>query len=187
MKTKNSIWIVVVLVYVAVFAVVILVTGSFKFIIKVTDTNDSVNIDPKNATYEIDGQSVVLVNGLSEIQISPGSASKIITRYFGNDVIGDFNNDSKNDIAFLLTQTTGGTGTFYYVAADLSNGSKSVGTNAILLGDRIAPQNTEFQDGIIIVNYADRQPGESFSTQPTIGLSAFFKIADGKLVDITPR
>src|SRR3989338_11545365 len=70
--------------------------------------------DPKNAEYVIDGQRVKLTNGVAETEAAPGSASKITTRYFGNEVRSDMNGDGREDIAFLLTQETGGSGTFFY-------------------------------------------------------------------------
>ena len=141
-------------------------------------------LEPKNGTYVVEGKSVILKNGYSEEEIAPGSASKLITQYFGNEVKADFNGDGVQDVAFLLTQDGGGSGTFYYVAALLSNKERFIGTNAILLGDRIAPQTTEFSNGMIVVNYADRKPGEPFTTQPSVGVSKYFKIIDGKVVEI---
>jgi heat shock protein HslJ len=130
--------------------------------------------DAKNATYNIDGQNVTLVNGVSEVAAAPGSASMIVTRYFGNEVVHDFNGDGKPDVAFLLTQTTGGSGTFYYVVAAVNATSGYIGSQGFLLGDRIAPQTTEMGKGnIIVVNYADRNPGESFAVQPSVGKSVW--------------
>ena len=53
--------------------------------------------DPKNATYNLDGQSVTLINGVSEISSAPGSATKTTTRYFGNEAYGDVDGDDDND------------------------------------------------------------------------------------------
>lgn len=138
-----------------------------------------------DGTYIIEGSAVVLKNGLSET-ILPDSASKIVTRYFGNEVRADFNADGTEDSAFLLTQDRGGSGTFYYVAALLGAKNGFTGTNTILLGDRIAPQTTEFRDSLIIVNYADRKPDESFSVQPSMGVSRYFKIIGGELKETKP-
>ncbi len=138
-------------------------------------SNSSAN-DPKNAIYIIDGQKVTLVNGVSEIAAAPSSATKIITTYFGNAVTADLNGDGRLDSAFILTQSTGGSGTFYYVVAALNMPTGYVGSQGLLLGDRIAPQTTEMsQDkttpNVIIVNYAVRGPGESFAVSPSIGKS----------------
>jgi len=107
-----------------------------------------------------------------------------ITKYFGDEVKADFNGDGTEDQAFLLTSEPGGSGTFYYLVALLSNADKFDGTNAILIGDRIAPQSTEYQDGLIVVNYADRKPGEPFTTQPSVGMSKYFKIENNKIVEV---
>jgi hypothetical protein len=138
----------------------------------------------KNATYDIDGTPVTLVNGTAQVASAPGSASVTTTTYFGNEAKGDFNGDGKDDLVFLVTQDGGGSGTFYYVATLLSSPTGYTGTNAILLGDRISPQTTEVQSGEIVVNYADRKPSESMATPPSIGVSRYFKIADGVLTEV---
>ena len=128
--------------------------------------------DYKNAMYVVDGQIVHLVDGVSEVESAPGSASKIVTRYFGNEVKTDLDGDGREDVAFLLTQETGGSGIFYYVVAALNKETGYDGGQALFLGDRIAPQTTEKGPGkSIIVNYADRNPGESFATRPSMGKS----------------
>ena len=98
-------------------------------------------------------------------------AAGVGIHYFGNEVRRDFNEDGKDDVVFLLTRDSGGSGTFYYVVAALTAGEGFVGSEAFFLGDRIAPQTTEFRDGMVIVNYADRPPGESFAARPSIGKS----------------
>ena len=129
-------------------------------------------LDPRNATYTIEGRGVRFQNGRAEQEIVPGSASKIVTSIFGEPVIGTI--DGKKVAAVMLTQTTGGTGTFYYVAAAVEVvGGMTAGTNAILLGDRIAPQNVEIKTNEIIANYAARKPGEPFSASPSVGVSKY--------------
>lgn len=140
--------------------------------------------DPKNATYTIESEEFTLVGGSAEKEITPGSASKIVTQYFGNEVRADFNNDGIEDVAFLLTQNSGGSGTFYYVAATISKEGGFKGTNAILLGDRISPQTTEFRNGEIIVNYADRNPGDPMTVDPSVGVSKYFKIINGAIEEV---
>jgi heat shock protein HslJ len=129
-------------------------------------------LDHLDAEYVIDGRRVHLVDGVAEIEAAPGSATRIVTRYFGNEVRKDLDGDGREDIAFLITQETGGTGTFYYVVAALATEGSYRGSQGLLLGDRVAPQTTESGSGrIVIVNYADRAPGEPFTTEPSIGKS----------------
>lgn len=136
-----------------------------------------------SVTYTIDGKPVTLINGKSETDI-PSSTSKIITQYFGNAATGDLDGDDQPDVAFLITQTTGGSGTYYYVVVTRALGKEWVGTNAVLLGDRVAPQTTEIKNGRLIVNYADRGPGEPMTVQPSVGKSMYLILQDGVLVSI---
>ena len=137
----------------------------------------------KDATYQIDGKPIALVNGLSKAEAAPGSASRIITRYFGNDAVGDLNGDGKEDVAFLLTQDTGGSGIFYYVVVALRTATGYQGTNAVLLGDRIAPQTTNIEKGMVVVNYAERKPDKSFAIRPSVGISKYLKLIGSTLVE----
>ncbi len=135
----------------------------------------------KVGKYEIDGESFMFVNGVSEVETTPGSASKTIFRYFGNEAKEDLNNDGREDVAFLLTKEGGGSGTFYYVVVALQTEDGYQGTNGMLLGDRISPQTTEIKDGELIVNFADRKKGEAMSVSPSVGVSNNFVVSGGKL------
>ena len=145
------------------------------------NTGKSEAIDANNATYNINGQSVTLVNGVSIVPVAPGSQSMVTTRYFGNGVTHDFDADGRLDTAFILTQNTGGSGTFYYVVVALNTAHGYVGSSGFLLGDRIAPQTTNMSQNtstpnVIIVNYADRKAGEPFTTAPSVGKSVWLKL-----------
>ncbi len=114
------------------------------------------------------------------------SDDNVATNYFGNEVKGDIDGDGNLDRAFIITEETGGSGTFYYLTALLKTDKKEVSAGKIFLGDRIAPQSTSFENGIITVNFADRNPTDSFVTAPSVGRS--LKIAynkeTGQIVDI---
>jgi len=140
----------------------------------------------KNATYNIGAESVVLVDGSAETASAPDSAIKIVTKYFGNEVRIDLNNDDREDIVFLLTQTTGGTGTFFYAVAALNTEDGWLGSRGFYLGDRVAPQTTEISNNpnhqnVIAVNYADRAVGEAMLEQPSVGKSAWLKFDVGSM------
>jgi hypothetical protein len=137
--------------------------------------------DFKNATYTIDGMAVKLKDGMSETPSAPGSASMITTKYFGNELTTDLNDDGRPDIVFLLTQENGGSGTFFYVVAALNTPTGYIGSDGYLLGDRIAPQTTELsknpkQIHVVVVNYMDRATSSPMSTKPSIGKSAYLKL-----------
>ncbi len=137
--------------------------------------------DYKDAEYTIAGERFRLVDGVVETETAPGSASKVVTKYFGNEVKTDLDGDGREDVAFILTQEMAGTGTFYYVVGALNTYRGYVGTDAVFLGDRIAPQITEVSrnpqhKNVIVVNYADRAPGEPYSTAPSVGKSLYLKL-----------
>lgn len=139
-----------------------------------------------DTTFEVEGKAIQLVKGVSEVEAAPGSAAKVVTRYFGNESSGDLNGDGKEDVAFLIAQNSGGSGTFFYVVVALRTNAGYSGTNAMFLGDRIAPQTTSIENGVVVANYADRKPGEPFTTQPSVGVSRRFKIEDQNLIEVKP-
>ncbi len=140
--------------------------------------------NPLNATYTLNGRQTTLLNGYAEEPITSELVGKIITRVFGEPVLGDINGDGTPDAALMLTQEMGGSGAFFYAAAAIASSSGALGTNAIFLGDRVAPQNIEIRDGQIIANFAERNPGEPMTTRPSLGVSAYITFVDGKLQEI---
>lgn len=140
--------------------------------------------DYKDGAYQIEGEIVKLIGGLAEKEAAPGSAARMITRYFGNEIAGDFNEDGFEDAAFFLTQEAGGSGTFFYAATALGSVDGYLGTNAVFLGDRVSPQPIEWKDGYLIFNYADRAEGQPMTARTSVGVSKYFQIKDGQLEEI---
>lgn len=178
---------------------VIVGAGMYSFITKPDGKNGAMEglppaLDAKNATYTIDGESVTLVNGVSESQVALDSELRSVTRYFGNEVVHDLNDDGREDVAFLITHEKGGSGTFYYVVAALNKEAGYDGSHGFFLGDRIAPQSTDIDEGVgaegrqrqnvIVVNYAERpvrqaqggKPGEPMTAPPSVGKSVWLKL-----------
>jgi hypothetical protein len=162
--------------WVIVLAVVLVAAGAYIFFgtQKKAVAPMVAAFDPTNATYIIDGQPAALVDGKAQVAAAPGSAEQVTTSIFGEPASGDLNGDGRPDAAMILVQDSGGSGIFYYVAAAINTTGGAEGSNAILLGDRIAPQNIEIQNGQIVVNYADRNPGEPMATAPSVGVTKYF-------------
>jgi hypothetical protein len=138
----------------------------------------------RNAEYTIEKQRIKLADGLAETAPSPGSASRVVTRYFGNELKTDLNGDGREDVVFLLTQQRGGSGTFFYVTAALNTKAGYLGSDGYLLGDRIAPQTIEVSrktrhKDVVVVHYRDRGPGEPMTAQPSVGKSVYLKLDAG--------
>lgn len=131
--------------------------------------------DYKNTTFLIEGHTVRLINGTA-------AGGEVMTRYFGDDLKTDLNGDTIPDLAFLLTQERGGSGTFFYVVGAVQQADGTyIGSDGYFLGDRIAPQNivdsqNPRQKNVIVVNYADRANGEPMTAQPSLGKSVYLKL-----------
>jgi heat shock protein HslJ len=125
-------------------------------------------VTPEDLTYRVAGKDVRLQASSS----TGGGATETVTGYFGNELTTDLNDDGTDDTVFFITEETGGTGVFYYVVAAVSTPTGYEGTEAVFIGDRIAPQAiTNGDNGTIVVTYADRAPGEPFTTPPSMAKS----------------
>lgn len=137
--------------------------------------------DAMNCEYAIDGKSIVLKNGEAKEEAAQGSAILETTKILEATTTGDFNRDGLGDVVVLLVQNAGGSGSFYYVAVVLGVKDGFRATNAILIGDRVAPQTTEVHDGTIVVNYEERYPWESFAVSPSVSRSRYFLVENDGL------
>ena len=176
---------------ISVIAVVVLISIGVYFFFNnkvsapIIKETPKTSFDAKNANFSVDGKQVTLVNGFSEEEIIPGSASKITTRYFGNEIIGDLTGDGVPDTAFLITQSTGGSGLFYYAVVAIKTESGYKTTNAFLIGDRIAPQPMYIPGGTteLHVNFVERKPNEPITTQPSQGAVKLLKVTQEGILE----
>lgn len=141
-----------------------------------------------DVTVLIEDDSVALRNGVATEPLAPGSAALRTVKVWSVSASGDLNGDGKPDVALVLTDERGGSGTFYYLVAALSLPSGGFqGTNAIFMGDRVAPQNVAIEDGRAVTNYADRAPDEPFSARPSIGKTLRAMVIGGVLLTDSTR
>lgn len=147
-----------------------------------TSNQNEPPFDVKNSSFTIENAPVNLKDGYYEAESASMPGIKITTRYFGNELKTDLNDDGRKDAVFLVTQDGGGSGTFYYAVAVLNlPGGNHAGSDGYLLGDRVAPQTTEVSrnprhKNVIVVNFSDRAPYEPMSTPPSIGKSVYLKL-----------
>src|SRR4051812_36146911 len=110
---------------------IIIIGGAYIF--RVERTQKTIVLDYKNTSYVIENNTVTLVNGIAEESEAPGSASTILTQYFGNEVRADFDADGREDIAFIITQSGGGSGTFYYLVYALNKETGYIGSQGLFI------------------------------------------------------
>lgn len=144
---------------------VILAVGMF--FLRNTSTENTLALDYTNAWYEVDGEMVELgTNGVD---------------YFGNEVFGDFNNDGREDVIFVITKEIENQEVAYYAAAAFNLEEGYEGMNAIFLGNDILPQSTNYGDNIAIINYGENSQSASVGT---IGASKFILISNTGLEQV---
>lgn len=137
--------------------------------------------DPSNATFLIGGEKVTLKDGRSSRQFSPESAVTLETMLTDIIEYGDINNDSKNDTVAIIMQSGGGSGMFVYVVSYVSGNVDYEGSNAVLVGDRISPEELSIRNGVIYVTYLDRNEEEAFAAEPTVRTEIELIYKDGNL------
>ncbi len=161
-----------------VFLVVIF-TGYRLYILEFTGCGGSLLIP----AYTIEGKRMFLDS------VSYDKENRSVN-YFGKEVRGDFDNDNTEDAAFIVTTNPNEGRVLYYLVAKIDKGTRCElidGTNGVLLGDRIIPQSTEWEEswwkrGTIIVKYLDRKPGEPMSAIPSVNVTKTFRMQDNMLV-----
>ena len=142
--------------------------------------------DPRDADYTIDGRRICLRDGRYEEEAGPGSAARTEVRVLGHPAHGDLDGDGDEDAALFLAYAPGGSGTFYYAAAAIREDGAYRGTNAVLLGDRISPGRMEIRNGVVLVEYADRRPGDPMTQSPCEAGTTAMVLRGGRLTKTGP-
>ncbi len=140
----------------------------------VSSTNLS---DPRNATYKVEEKYVVLKDGVSE-------TDEATTRLVGDSVQGDIDDDGEEDVVSLLTQDGGGSGTFYYVVGVLKKKGNYLGTNAVLLGDRIVPETLKVEQGMVVVTYRVHGETQAFAEDPVVQKTMYLSVRGTTLSEV---
>lgn len=122
---------------------------------------------PGEATYLIDGRAIALSDGLAVLEPIDAAAARTLVKVFGPPVWGDLDDSGGPDAALLLVVDRGGSGSFYYLAVAYNRGGVFVGSEAIFLGDRIAPQRLSIRNGLIMVDYPERLPQQAMTVPPS--------------------
>lgn len=155
-----------------ILIVVIIGTIAFFFLNK----SEDVNVEKENKPAQTE-------NFKPDPSLASFSGIENSATILDDKAYGDLNNDDKEDVAVLLAETGGGSGVFIHIAAYVSGPVNYKGTNAMFLGDRIAPQSISISNGVITVNYLDRKEDEPFAAEPTVKTFKQFVYKNGELVE----
>lgn len=139
--------------------------------------------NPSNATFTFDDGTITLSQGKNVREVSADSAlveETVLTEFIS---YGDLNDDSRDDAVVLLSRQGGGSGMFIYIAGFVSATGAYKGTNAIYVGDRVSPQSLTVSDGVVTLEYLDRDLEEPLAADPTLPTTKQFVFLSGELVE----
>ena len=128
-----------------------------------------------NLVVTIGDRTFTMSNGFAAQDAVPGAGAPDTVRVIGGPALGDVNRDGHRDAALLIENNPGGSGAFYYAVLVVNNAGSYRATNALLLGDRIAPLTVDFLDGHFVYNYYERGPGEPMTANPSVQKSLWIR------------
>jgi hypothetical protein len=99
---------------------------------------------------------------------------------------GDLDGDSDIDAAVMLITQSGGSGTFYTLAAVLDDNGTPVHRGSAFLGDRIMIESVAIDNGQITVELVTQGPDDPMS-RPTIHTTRTFVLIAGELSESNTR
>ncbi|MEX2010394.1 MAG: hypothetical protein WD874_01155 [Parcubacteria group bacterium] len=142
--------------------------------------------DPLNGTYTFEGgeesYEITFNDGYAKRTGSGPLQTSFETEITIYKDFGDLNNDSKEDAAIIIGESSGLSAIPLYVAAYVSGPIRYNGSNAIFLGDRILPESIDINNGVITVTYLDRAEDEPLAAEPTVRVTKQFIYQNGLLV-----
>ncbi len=99
---------------------------------------------------------------------------------------GDLNGDGVDDAVVFLSENSGGSGVFTYMAAVLNQNSMPVNVDTTVLGDRTNLISVEIADGVIAVDMVTQGPDDPMCCA-TLEVVKSFKVEDGTLVELPQK
>ncbi len=138
-----------------------------------------------NATYTgIEEGPITLVEGIWQGEpYEEGGASRPSAGLVeGFSLVGDLNGDDSNEAAVLIWQSSGGSGTFSYLAVmgRSDDEVKNLGTAEI--GDRVKLRSGRIDDGSIILDVLQQGEGDA-ACCPTQLATRAWSMVDGQLLE----
>lgn len=181
--SSKKLW-VVLAVILLIFLVILVKTGHKRSSYKMSGSQKTSSFDLGNSTITLNNEQISFYNGLH----------KSINNSYGQhkaEISGKNMSPDGTRFAAILTDSPGGSGTFYYLIGGMLKNGKEIYSKPILLGDRINIESVEVSDpgrednGLIEVKYLDRPAGAPMAAEPTVeSLSKFGFDGNGNLTNI---
>ena len=144
--------------------------------------------DLENAEYMsefVSGGKARLRDGRYREKAAPGSASEVVVTLSDMRAAGDLDGDGRDDAAVILVISSGGSGTFYYLAAVLNREGKAFHEASVYMGDRIRVRGLAVREGRIEIDMTVQGPGDPM-VRPTLETSRRYRLKGHRLVAASP-
>jgi heat shock protein HslJ len=145
--------------------------------------------DLKNLSYQgIYAEPVTLKNGVYEGRpFVAGGASRPRVRFIEQLMLsGDMTGDANDEAAVFLTASSGGSGTYTYLAIVTKNGSSYQNIATKNLGDRVQVRELRFADGTLILDFITAGPDDAMCC-PSLKMRNTYRLVAGQIKQITDK
>jgi heat shock protein HslJ len=145
--------------------------------------------DLGNATYHgIYDEPVTLTDGTFEGEpFEEGGASRPTVTLVDDPVgYGDVTGDGQTEAAVLLAESSGGSGTFIYLAVVTAEDDQPVNLATTLLGDRVQVNSIQIEDNQIVLDMLQVGPDDPFCC-PSQHVVLTYQVEGDQLVEISSQ
>lgn len=152
-----------------------------------SNANPHLTLDQlKNSTYPSSFTAsgrIQLTNGQATQDIAAGSASKLTVQLADQYAFGDLNGDSLEDAAVVLISNSGGSGTFFDLAAVLNQNGRPNSVAAIQLGDRVQLKSISVAAGLININMITHGSSDPLCC-PSLEVTQTYQLQGDQLIQV---
>lgn len=149
-----------------------------------SNANPHLTLDQlKNSTYPSSFTAsgrIQLTNGQATQDIA---ASKLTVQLADQYAFGDLNGDSLEDAAVVLISNSGGSGTFFDLAAVLNQNGRPNSVAAIQLGDRVQLKSISVAAGLININMIAHGPSDPLCC-PSLEVTQTYQLQGDQLIQV---
>jgi len=144
-------------------------------------------MDLMNFTYEgIYEQPVQLDNGAFQGEPFEAGGASRPTVTLANYAFGQLNDDGLEDAAVVLVENSGGSGSFYYLMAVVSQEGGFVNAATHLLGDRLRVQSLSVDEGQITLQTVTHGPDDPMCC-PSLEMPYVYAFSGNILMQTSPK
>jgi len=142
----------------------------------------------ENGTYSgigLDGGPITLTGGEYESEpLAEGSSDRQQVTLVPYGVhFGDLDGDGSDDALVFLSENTGGTGDFTYIAAQLNQNGQPVDAGSVWIEDRIQIISVAIEDGQVMLEVTAEGPGDAACCK-THKTQKIYALQDGQLAEL---